>query len=244
MKRNEDILGAIDHRPWEMPAGQWTYYQEWNRSLFLHWKVPADVLRPLVPAQLELDVYNGETWVSLVAFTMEQIRPRKLPAFHFIFNFDEVNLRTYVRTGDRPGVYFLNIEAGKSLSVFIARSLSGLPYERASILRKYEPIQRYTATNFKRGFHLDASFTIGEKKSIKSGLDNFLTEKYCLYLEQKDKLFRYDIHHKPWNVHSVKFIDLQVDYKIGEYVWPEKPDLVHYSAGVEVVAWNKVPVFR
>lgn len=128
MRSIDAIINSIDHRPWELPATRWTYYQEWNRALFLHWKVPQDLLRPLVPPGLELDVHDGETWVSLVAFTMEQIRPRGLPAVGFVSNFEEINLRTYVRVGNKPGVYFLSIEAGNVLSAFIARNLSGLPY--------------------------------------------------------------------------------------------------------------------
>lgn len=244
MKTVQEIINAIDHRPWELPAAQWTYYQEWSRALFLHWKVPAELLRELVPPHLDLDTYNGDTWVSLVAFTMEQIRPKGLPAIGFISNFDEINLRTYVTSENKAGVYFLSIEAGKPLSAYTARVLSGLPYEPASIRRRTEAVQRYTSSNTKRGFHLDASFSIANKEVHKSALDRFLTEKYCLYMEKSGRLFRYDIHHEPWDLYQVEQIDLHVTYRVGQVALSGNPDLAHYSDGVKVIAWNKVPVAR
>jgi uncharacterized protein YqjF (DUF2071 family) len=242
MKSIHKILSAIDHRPWGLPSTKWAYYQEWNRALFLHWKVPAQQLRQLVPPQLDLDVYNGETLVSLVAFTMEQTRPKRLPAIGFISNFDEVNLRTYVRIGNKQGVYFLSIEAGKWLSAFTARKLSGLPYESASILRRKDAGHRYTSSNKKRGSRLDAFFMVGNQVNKKSDLDIFLTEKYCVYTEKANKVFCYDVHHKPWDLYQVEKIDLEVNYRIGEIALLGKPDLVHFSDGVKVIAWDKVAV--
>jgi uncharacterized protein len=90
--------------------------------------------------------------------------------------------------------------------------------------------------------HLDASFTIGSNKMDKSPLDIFLTEKYCLYMEKPSRLFHYEIHHKPWDLYPVERIDLKVDYRVGELPLPGKPDLVSYSDGVKVIAWNKVLV--
>lgn len=49
------------------------YYQEWNDTLFLHYKVPLEVVRKLVPKGLDIDMYEGDVWVSLVAFTMDKV---------------------------------------------------------------------------------------------------------------------------------------------------------------------------
>ncbi|WP_132051609.1 YqjF family protein [Pseudocnuella soli] len=242
MRSIDAIINAIDHRPWELPATRWTYCQEWNRALFLHWKVPQDLLRPLVPPGLELDMHNSETWVSLVAFTMEQIRPRGLPAVGFVSNFEEINLRTYVRVDNKPGVYFLSIEAGNGLFAFIARNLSGLPYETAAMLRRNGANQPYTSINKRRDFQLQASFKIGSGQSQKSALDHFLTEKYCLYLQKGNTIYRYDIHHRPWNLYTVEQLQLKVAYRVGGIALSDQPDIVHYSDGVQVLAWNKVPV--
>ncbi|MBZ0098151.1 MAG: DUF2071 domain-containing protein [Taibaiella sp.] len=91
MKRNreaEQLRTVNQHRIGvTLPAEKWIWYQEWNDVLFLHWRIDADFVRNLVPSPFRLDTYNGEAWVSLVAFTMQHIRPRQLPHLALISNF-------------------------------------------------------------------------------------------------------------------------------------------------------------
>jgi len=232
------ILNEVVHRPYPLPEGPWWYYQEWNNALFLHFKVPYDSLRALVPAHLNIDMHQGDCYVSLVPFTMEKIRPRFLPAVDFISNFHEINLRTYVVHNNKQGVYFLNIEAAKSVSVWIARILSGLPYEKASIKRMGGI---YQSVNSPKQFALQADYSVQEPLHEKSTLDKWLTERYCLYLEENSRCYRYDIHHKPWEIYNVQINQLKTTYHIDNLdLNAKQPDLVHYSKGVQVLAWARV----
>ena len=118
--------------------------------------------------------------------------------------------------------------------------MSGLPYERATIQRtNKEQFQRYISNNKSKGFYLDTTFTVGEKIKDKSELDKWLTERYCLYLDKDDKLYRYEIHHKPWELNNIEVSNLTIDYKIGNISLNRKPDLTHYSDGVKVIAWQR-----
>lgn len=236
MTEIDRLLCITGHRPFELPAGRWAYYQEWNKVLFLHWKVPSGALRQLVPGRLNIDTFEGDAYISLVAFTMERTRPGKLPAFKFISDFDEINIRTYVDHGNRKGVYFLNIEAGKRISAFIARIFSGLPYERSDIQRT---AGRYRSVNTQKQFCLDTEFEIKEPLTGKTGLDHWLTERYCLYLDKGEKIYRYDIHHQEWTIKDVEIKRLDLEYKMGEISLTGLPDVAHYSDGVKVVAWPK-----
>lgn len=236
----DNLIQSISHRPWALPKGQWRYYQEWNNALFLHWKVDAGELTKLIPVGISLDTYDGESWISLVAFTMKKIRPKILPSVSFVSNFHEINVRTYLIQDNKQGVYFLNIEAQKQTSSFVAKLLSGLPYEKATIERQQKnEIQQYIASNKDKGFHLDVTFKVGYKITDQSELDNWLTERYCLYLDKNDKLYRYEIHHKPWELYHVEISDLTTNYKVGNISLNKKPDLTHYSDGVKVVAWQR-----
>ena len=230
------ILAETNHRSWLYPSKSWKYYQEWNKALFFHYRVNKDILKELVPNDLEIDEINGSAWVSLVAFTMEKIRPRFLPAFPPISDFDEINLRTYVTKNGKPGVYFLSIEAGKLFSALLAKSLSGLPYEKSNINRTENS---YQANHLKRNFTLLADFHAGMSVKHKTELDLFLTERYCLYLEENNQLFRYEIQHLPWKINQLELDFLNIDYQINDLVIDSRPDLVHYSEGVQVVAWEK-----
>jgi uncharacterized protein YqjF (DUF2071 family) len=235
------LTNTIKHRPWPLPAGNWTYYQEWNNALFLHWKIPVDLLRPFVPSRLEPDETEGSAWVSLVAFTMEKIRPRLLPAVPAISNFHELNLRTYVSHNGKKGVYFLSIEAQKTISAFVARSFSGLPYRKADMNRMFTAAgHQYNSYNKESDFRLNTTFTTGEALTDRQNLDTWLTERYCLYTETKKELFRFDIHHETWPLLEVSLTKLEVQYRIGSFdLSVRPPDLVHYSTGVRVLAWNK-----
>jgi uncharacterized protein YqjF (DUF2071 family) len=239
MKTIDDILGDTKHRPFDYPTNRWKYYQEWNKALFLHWKVPFDTLRKLVPQKLNVDTYDGVGYVSLVAFTMQKIRPRNLPAVKLISDFDEINIRTYIDNDNRKGVYFLNIEAGKYLSAVISKMLSGLPYEKAIIHRTNE---NYTSTNIRKNFNLDTEFEVKKPLTEKSSLDNWLTERYCLYVDKAETIYRYDIHHKEWEIKNVDIKRVNVNYKIGDINLTSKPDLIHYSDGVKVLAWERTRV--
>lgn len=230
------ILSETRHRPFDVPAGKWSYYQEWNNALFLHWQVPLELLRPLVPESLNIDVFEGNAYVSLVAFTMQKIRPRNLPALAFVSDFEEINLRTYIDHNNKKGVYFLNIEAEKQLSVFIARALSGLPYEKSNIRRTNE---HYRSINTRKNYYLDAAYEVKASIFEKTALDHWLTERYCLYLNEGEVIYCYDIHHKAWELKKVALNALKVKYKLGRLSLNGQPQLMHYSEGVRVVAWKR-----
>ncbi|RYD81238.1 MAG: DUF2071 domain-containing protein [Sphingobacteriales bacterium] len=240
MSNISDILSATSHRPFEIPEGQWKYYQEWNDVLFLHWKVPYDVVRKCVPEKLVIDTFEGDCYVSLVPFTMQRIRPRFLPALSFISDFHEINVRTYIKNEEKEGVYFINIEAEKHIAAFVARTFSGLPYGKSLIKRNH---RTYRSTNSIKSFQLDIEFDIKQAIEHKSAFEKWVTERYCLYLDNKEHLYRYDVHHREWGLKNIKLTKLELDYKInGLQLGEHMPDAVQYSDGVEVIAWKKVKI--
>jgi uncharacterized protein YqjF (DUF2071 family) len=237
------LVQTHSHRPWPMPAGRWVWYQEWNRVLFLHWRVPVEVLQPLIPRGLELDRFDGDAWVSLVPFTMNRIRPRGLPAVSFVSDFDEVNLRTYVTDGTKAGVYFLSIHAGSALAAWLARTLSGLPYRAAQLARSIEGgTDTYRLQDDEKAISLDARFRVTpEPVPAKTAVERWLTERYCLYTADEASLYRYEIHHVEWPLQRVELVALSHSFRVGDLALSERPpELCHYSPGVRVVAWPRV----
>lgn len=84
---------------------------------------------------------------------------------------------------------------------------------------------------------------MGDAIAEKTELDKFLTERYCLFLEEGGKMFRYDIHHKEWPLRSVEVNKLEISNQ-GEEInlISGMPELSHYSAGVKVLAWRRTMV--
>ncbi len=122
------IVDHVAHRPWPLPEGPWIMTQSWHDLLFAHWPVAADLLRARVPPGLELDLFERQAWLGVIPFHMTNVAPRGVPALPFVSAFPEINVRTYVRVGDKPGVYFFSLDAGNPLAVSVARGMFHLPY--------------------------------------------------------------------------------------------------------------------
>src|SRR5688500_5474109 len=119
------------HRPWH--ARPWSVFMRWHELLFMHWPVPAAALRPLIPAGLELDTFDGSAWLGVVPFRMSGIRRRLLPPVPGTAAFPELNVRTYVTAGAKPGVWFFSLDAANRLAVRVARWTFHLPYYDATM---------------------------------------------------------------------------------------------------------------
>src|SRR5215212_7393217 len=119
---------APTRRPEDRPAG----FQRWRHLLFLHWEVPAAAVQALLPAELDVDTFEGRAYVGVVPFTMRDVSPWWSPSVPGISNFDELNVRTYVHyKGSEPGVWFFSLDAASTLAVAAARAGWSLPYYRA-----------------------------------------------------------------------------------------------------------------
>ncbi|MBC7424899.1 MAG: DUF2071 domain-containing protein [Bacteroidia bacterium] len=233
----KELLTHTAHRKFPIPKRKWDYYLEWLNALFIHWKINYDELRKLVPKELEIDLMNGESWVSLVLFDMKNIRPRGIPPLAAVSDFHEINLRTYVTHNGIPGVYFISMEGHKALSVFVTKLLTGFPYIKSDMQFQKG---HYNSVNVRNNLKLDIEFE--GRQAIEAPLEiaKWLTERYSVYDVKKGKKVRFIVHHKPWPLQQVKLINAQMHYRIGEVELNEHvPDLVHYSDGVKVVAWGK-----
>lgn len=234
--RIREILETTTHRPWELPSGDWKYYQEWNNALFLHWQVTPEELRRFVPPELEIDLYKGNAWVSVVAFTMQKIRPRNLPAFPPVSDFDEINIRTYVKRNNKTGVYFLSIEGGTRVSCLVARKLSELPYRYSEMNRKKG---HYSSVNEKSGDTLELDYKINSQVTDKTPLDKWLTERYALFQDTATAINEFEIHHAEWPTYKIDWEKIHIRYPRFSRLLEGTPDRSHYSTGVQVIAWDK-----
>jgi uncharacterized protein YqjF (DUF2071 family) len=184
--------------------------QRWCDLLFAHWPVPVETLRPLIPERLEIETFDGTAWLGAVPFRMEAVRPRWLPALPWLSSFPELNLRTYVRLDDRPGVFFFSLDATNPIAVETARRFFVLPYFRARIACEPEgDALAYSSTRAHAGAP-SARFEgrygpTGDVFSAAPGtLDHFLTERYCLYASpasvggSSEALYRGEVDHAPW----------------------------------------------
>lgn len=175
--------------------------QIWHDLLFAHWPLPLVMLRPLVPAQLELDQFAGQCWVGVVPFRMSGIRARGTPPLPGLSSFPELNVRTYVTHGGKPGVYFFSLDAANLPAVWAARKFFHLPYFHAEM--RCEPREEgilYSSRRLEFPAEFQGSYrpTSEVRLRERGALEHWLTERYCLYSTHKGDLYRGEIHHLPW----------------------------------------------
>jgi len=228
---------APTRRPDESTVGA----QTWQDLLFVHWPIPVEALRPLVPESLTLDLYDGVAYVGVVPFAMKGVRPWWIPKA-MAFNFLETNLRTYVHfKGEQPGVYFFSLEAASWLAVQAARIGWHLPYHYAkmSMQKKEGQVVAYESIrqDRKKTRHY-AHYRIGDAigPHDPESIEFFFLERYLLYTEHNGKLSRGQVHHVPYPTHEVELFDIE-DGLVEAAGLPAPqgpPAFVHYSPGVEV----------
>lgn len=225
---------APTRRPDARPAGS----QRWESLLFCHWEVPTSQLRQLVPADLELDTWEGRAFVGIVPFKMRNIRPWWLPGA-FSFNFLETNVRTYVVHRGRPGVYFFSLDASSMLAVWAAKIGWSLPYYYAA-MSSDEDAGRigYESSRHRGAACHQAHFRIGNQlgPSPPNTLEFFLFERYLLFVQRGGGIYCGQVHHPPYDVWTADLDSLEDSLLTAAGLSPEQsmPQLSHYSPGVDV----------
>ena len=238
------ILAQTSHRPWSLPQTRWALYMRWHELLFLHWPVRPETLRPLIPRQLELDLFDGWCWIAVVPFRMSGVRPHYLPA---PMAFAELNVRTYVKARGRSGVWFFSLDAASRLAVRAARWL-GLPYFDARMsVRADGQTMHYQSERIHRRMpvaEFSASYrpTGSVYRAAPGSLDQWLTERYCLYAALDPERIVYgEIQHAPWPLQPAA-AELRVNTMTRHLgIDLNTKPLCHFAGYQEVLAW---PIVR
>jgi uncharacterized protein YqjF (DUF2071 family) len=218
--------------------------QTWRELLFAHWPLPREVLRAVVPAELPLDTYEGQAWIGIVPFDLSVIRARATPPVPGASRFLELNVRTYVTLGGKPGVYFFSLDAGNPLAVLGARAIdlnyfyAWMGMERRGDEKRYRSLRLSPQPT---GAALRARYRpVGAAASPSPGtLAHWLTERYCLYaVGRGGRVSRLEIHHPPWRLAQAEaaFALNTMTAPLGVRL-PDTAPLLHYSERQDMVCW-------
>jgi uncharacterized protein YqjF (DUF2071 family) len=237
------IVTQVDHRPWPMPTAPWLMTQSWHNLLFAHWRVEVSTLRKLVPAAFELDLFNGEAWLGIVPFYMTNVGLRWTPSLPWLSSFPELNVRTYVRVADRPGVYFFSLDAGRRLAVAAARAFLNLPYFSAvmDVETRGDAVDYHCVRDEKSPAAFEAEYSPTNRPftAAVGSLEYFLTERYCLYHQtRRARPYRLEIHHPPWSLQparaAIKTNTMAAASGVGI---GDHPPVLHFARRQDVIAW-------
>ena len=213
--------------------------QTWESLVFVHWRVTVDELRPHIPVGLEIEEFDGSAWLGIVPFRITGLRARGMVPLPGLSEFNEMNVRTYVRAADgKPGVWFFSLEATSRLAVRAARRLYRLPYfdARIALADHGDRIDVECSRLGKEGKGFSGVFRATGEAAVSpvDSLEFFLVERYCLYAEGGGKLWRAEIHHAPWVVGAG---EAEIDLNAIAPVPLSGAPLCHVAGRQDVVVW-------
>ncbi len=220
--------------------------QSWLELTFLHWHFDPATIRPLIPAGLELDLWEGRAYVGLVPFIIDDITLTKAPAIPWFSRFNETNVRTYVydRYG-RRGVWFFSLDAARLAAVLGARAAYALPYfwAKMSVIRDGATVHYRSRRRHGPPGETRISVTPGPLIAEPSPLEAFLTARWRLFAYRGGRLFHADVDHPRWPLHQVTVHSLEESLFHADGVPnPSGAPLAHFSPGTHVMTGWPQPV--
>jgi uncharacterized protein len=216
--------------------------QTWRDLLFAHWRVRSADLAGLLPAPLAPQEYDGSAWLGVTPFVVTGLRVRGTPPVPLLSRFPELNVRTYVEVGGRPGIYFFSLDAARRAAVLAARRAYRLPYFHARMHAKwvgtsfvYESVRadRSGPPAWFRGEYR------AEPGVVHDPLARWLAERYCLYVvDDAGRVLRGEIHHPPWPLQAAEGELSAAAMAAPLGLRLEGDPLLHYSARQDVLLWT------
>lgn len=238
-----DLLDDVRHREWPLPDARWILKQTWNDLLFAHWPIARGHLRALVPPFLDLDLFDGQAWLSIAPFEVIDFHLRGLPPLPVVSAFGELNVRTYVIHDGMPGVYFFSLDANSAIAVGGATTLFHLPYYRADIQLERRGLISFRSRR-RRGDRAEFNAQYSPAGPVfrphAGTLDHFLTERYCLYAQDScANAYRIEIHHAPWELQRAEAqISRNTMSEAAGLELPSRAPLLHYAQQQDVLIWS------
>ena len=194
---------------------------EWRDLVMLNYDVDPGLLNDYVPRGTVLDFFEGRTYVSLVGFRFLRTRLFGFAPVPFHADFDEVNLRFYVRCKeageDRRGVAFIAEIVPKRVVAQIARLAYGENYVCLPMKHCIRSNGTCKAVEYEYAFNdgwckLHAHTALPPAPAEPGSLEQFITEHYWGYSKQGNRCsLEYRVSHSPWNVWSSESAGFQGD---------------------------------
>ena len=220
---------------------------EWRKLAMANYTVDKDILERYLPQGTEIDLWNDSCYVSLVGFLFKDT---KLKGFSIPFhtNFEEVNLRFYVRYKDngewKRGVVFVKEIVPKPALTFVANSFYRENYETLPMSHSWVTSEENLTVEYKWKRERWNSFKVIAEKNpcvIKANSEEeFITEHYWGYTKlSNEKTSEYGVEHPKWEVYQISDYSIDVDFgdiygQDFHFLTSQKPTSIFLAEGSEI----------
>lgn len=194
---------------------------EWRNLIFANYALDRRVLEPLLPYGTELDEFDGIYYGSLVGFYFQHVRMFGKLSVPFHREFEEFNLRFYVRrkteTGWKRGVVFVKEIVPKLAITLVANTLYGEPYATHPMRHTWQQDGKMQHINYEWKVGSDWNYIRVSAdqtghKLIPDSEEAFITEHYWGYTGRgKERTSEYEVVHPQWNIYPVSDYDVRCD---------------------------------
>jgi uncharacterized protein len=220
---------------------------EWRKLAMANYAVDKGVLKPFLPAKVELDFCNDTCYVSLVGFMFLNTKLKGI-SIPFHTNFPEVNLRFYVRYKEgsewRRGVVFIKEIVPRPALTFIANAIYNENYETLAMRSEVVQIDDDLKVSYswKKGKWHQFTVTAGSKTEeiVVGSEEEFITEHFWGYTQLNVlSSSEYQVEHPRWSIYPVKTHDVDVDFGVVygdhfDFLRTEIPKSVFLAEGSDI----------
>ena len=195
---------------------------QWQNLIMANYAIDAKYLLPYLPAGVELDTYEGQTYVSLVGFLFKDTKLFNVP-IPFLGTFEEVNLRFYVvrKVGNelRRGVVFINETVPNKTVAWVANKLYKEHYIAIPTKHRWTDTNTHKTIRYewqvqKAWNHLEVTAQAQALPMQTGSIEAFIYEHYYGYTKIDDKhSSEYKVNHPSWTIHAIEQYDIQCDFE-------------------------------
>jgi uncharacterized protein len=226
----------------------------WENIIMANYAVPNDLLKPYLPTGVDIDVFDGKAYVSLVGFMFKRTRLFNVPIPYF-GTFEEINLRFYVKrqVGNelKRGVVFINETVPYKIVAYLANKLYNENYTTVKTQHKWEINHESKKIHYlwKVNERWNSIYVEAETKSqsiLKNSFEAFIYEHYYGYAKVNEyDTEEYKIHHPSWKINKIKRSLITCNFKnmygnAFESLNNTKPHSVFIAEGSDVaINWKR-----
>jgi uncharacterized protein len=189
----------------------------WEHIIMANYEIDPKILLPFLPKGVELDLFNGKCYISLVGFMFKNTKLFSVP-IPFLGTFEEINLRFYVKRTEenntKRGVVFINETIPYPIVAWVANKLYKEHYTVVPTKHYFEKNADVQKIKFDWQVNNNWNTIYVEAKNeantmLTNSLEKFIYEHYFGYTKvSESKTEEYKLQHPSWKTHQV------LDYKI------------------------------
>ena len=230
----------------------------WENIIMANYEIDPKILIPFLPKEVELDLFNGKCYISLVGFMFNNTKLFNIP-IPFFGNFEEINLRFYVKRTEennitKRGVVFINETIPYPIVAWVANKLYNEHYTVVPTKHKIVEENSLKKVKFewllnKKWNSIAVTSSIASEKMKRNSLESFIYEHYYGYTKTADnKTEEYKLQHPSWKVSEVidYVIDCDFESMYGKsfaVLNQTKPEAVFIADGSAVaIEWKRTKI--